>query len=294
MGCLELFSGVGRLSKALRELGLVTGPCVDILNGAEFDLTRRKTQLTILRWVREGRFWFVHLGTPCTVWSVARKGITNHRKARAKELLGVDMAIFSSEVIRECRRCRVAWSLENPATSRLFKFDPIACAFDSADTTSVQFDMCMHGATHKKPTRLWTSVPELARLARACCGGHKHEVLQGTERVWTASGYKWQSRTRAAGAYPPLLCSRWAQVLGALAPPLAHGASESFEQDLRYELKMLVPRRRAERPPHAASGPARMDVAEGTKRRAEAYLQQHKVFFGGGRTSRDALSAHQR
>ena len=137
----------------------------------------------VLRWEREGHFWFVHLGTLCTVWSIARKGITNHRKARAKELLGVDMAIFSPKVIQECRRCLVAWSLENPATSRLFKCDPIACAFDSADTIPVQFGMRMHGATHKKPTRLWTSVPELARLARACCGGHKHEVLQGTERV---------------------------------------------------------------------------------------------------------------
>ena len=84
------------------------------------------------------------------------------------------------------------------------------------------------------------------------------------------------------------------QVLGALAPPLAHGASELFEQDPRNKLDMLVPRRSAERASHAANGPAGMDIAVGAKQRAEAYLQQRKVLFGGGRTSRDALSAHPR
>eukprot|EP00972_Heterocapsa_arctica_P061383 9051682-Heterocapsa_arctica.AAC.1 len=152
----------------------------------------------------------------------------------------------------------------------------------------------MHGAPHKKPTRLWTSVPELAALARACCGGHKHEVLQGSERVMTASGYTWQSRTRAAGAYPTLLCSRWARVLASLAPSHGHGKSELLDQSLREELKMLVPRRAEETPAHAARQPAGGFSDTACERRAEAYLRMHSVQFGGGRTSRDGLSAHPR
>jgi hypothetical protein len=146
-------------------------------------------------------------------------------------------------------------------------------------------------APHKKPTRLWTSVPELAVLARACCGGHKHEVLQGSERIMTASGYKWQSRTKAAGAYPTLLCSRWARALAAIAPAHGHGKSEIFDQSLRDELKMLVPRRAEDPLGQAARQPA---VGSAFERRAEAYLRKHSVQFGGGRTSRDALAARPR
>ena len=80
----------------------------------------------VLEWLRSGRVCSVHLGTPCTIWSIARRGIKNFEKARAKEKLGVEFALFTVEVIRECSRCGILWTLENPASSKLFLFEPVA------------------------------------------------------------------------------------------------------------------------------------------------------------------------
>ena len=67
----------------------------EILRGAAFDLTRRTTQQLALGLIRSGWVAYVHLGTPCTVWSVARRGITNWVKARKKEEVSVALTLFS-------------------------------------------------------------------------------------------------------------------------------------------------------------------------------------------------------
>ncbi|CAK0833363.1 unnamed protein product, partial [Prorocentrum cordatum] len=53
-GFLELFSGEGGLSKAFEELGLSTYPCMDIKDGAHYDLLDPKVQNIILEDIRKG------------------------------------------------------------------------------------------------------------------------------------------------------------------------------------------------------------------------------------------------
>ena len=119
--CLELFSGKGALADSLRKCGLT---CVgfEILRGAEYDLTRKATQLAVLGMIRSGRVEYVHLGTPCTVWSIARRGIRNWQKAMQKEEVSIALTVFSVEVYRECCRCGVGVSIENPLSSKIWEF----------------------------------------------------------------------------------------------------------------------------------------------------------------------------
>ena len=63
LALLELFSGVGALSKAARQHGWEVKK-VDIVNGAEFDLTRTQLQESLLDMIRSRCFTWVHLGPP--------------------------------------------------------------------------------------------------------------------------------------------------------------------------------------------------------------------------------------
>jgi hypothetical protein len=99
---------------------------MDIKYGSISDVSRRSTQELVLSWIRSGRLWYIHFGTPCAIRPLARGGITDLCKARAKEHLGIELPLFIAEASRECSRCGVSWSLENPKTSCLFSFPPIA------------------------------------------------------------------------------------------------------------------------------------------------------------------------
>ncbi len=42
----------------------------------------------------------------------------------------MDLALLSVEVTRECSRCGVLWSLENPYSSKLFGFPPVSARME--------------------------------------------------------------------------------------------------------------------------------------------------------------------
>ena len=181
--------------------------------------------------------WYVHLGTPCCVWSRARHGIRDFRKARRKEAVGLAAALFSAKLIRMCLSHGVKFSLENPAGSRLWQFGPIASIFHCKSVLFVQWDMCAYKTPYKKTTGLLTNIPELIQLGHRCPRNHRHEHLVGTERVGVEGRKITRNRTSGAGAYPPGLCAAWAQVLRTVAPPEALGktgwtVSNCFLQDL--------------------------------------------------------------
>ena len=69
---LELFSGSGRLTSAFNMKGLRVCPPFDVKDGKWFDLCNVNIQQLILGWIRQGRIWYLHLGTPCTNFSIAK------------------------------------------------------------------------------------------------------------------------------------------------------------------------------------------------------------------------------
>ncbi|CAE8642006.1 unnamed protein product [Polarella glacialis] len=225
---LELFSGSGVLTTAFKQAGCNVLPACEILNGVQFDLTRHSTQEALLRLLRTGRIWYVHMGTPCTVWSRARHGLTNMARARAKETVGVELALFSVAVARLASSLNIWWSIENPRSSRLWNFHPVSELLQLPHTHWFHWDMCMYDSPNKKPTATMTNCPSLAGLARACQGGHKHMVLRGTERVRLLDGLTvTRNKTAGAGVYPVPLCRRWCSLATSLCPAGAFGDSSS-------------------------------------------------------------------
>ena len=142
------------------------------------------------------------------------------------------------------------WSLENPASSRLWLFEPIVRLRTLPDVIHVTWDMCQFKAPHKKPTTLLTNMADIASLGRRCTGGHVHETLQGTVRTCLADGrYAYRNRTSLAGAYTSALCDEWAQLVvhglrGAArgVPPL-HERTTFLERLRRAAMPRLVGQR---------------------------------------------------
>ena len=210
---LELFSGCGRLTGACSSLGLGVSVPFEIKNGSEFDLTDKRVQAVVLKWIRTRRVWFVHSGTVCTGFSVAA---TTQSDPRMRQL-SLECARFTLRVMRLCRKFGVYYSVENPASSALFKWKPFAAAMRWPCSVSFVYDNCRFGAAWLKPTRIVTNLPELAVLGVRCAGGHSHVPLRGQVRI----DGKWVWRTSLAGAYPPALCWRWGALLASVAPKAA-------------------------------------------------------------------------
>ena len=70
---LELFAGVGHVSKFLHKKGYAV-ITVDIIHGPEFDVLNKSVFNTIVGWIKSGAVAGVWLGTPCASWSRARHG----------------------------------------------------------------------------------------------------------------------------------------------------------------------------------------------------------------------------
>ncbi|CAK0826815.1 unnamed protein product [Prorocentrum cordatum] len=178
---LELFAGEAGLTWALRPRGLRVGPPCELLRGAKFDLTRKSTQNLIKSWIRAGLIWRIHLGTPCTAWSIARRGVVNLEKAHAKEAVAVELALFTAEVCTLASRCGALWSLENPASSGLWEFGPIVDLMGLPEVFKVTFHMCQYEVSHKKPTTILTNMLALRGLEESTAGEKSKDIYRREE-----------------------------------------------------------------------------------------------------------------
>ena len=279
---LELFSGSARLTKSMKGQNFRVLPDLEISKGQEFDLLNPHVQQVITSWMKQGRIWMIHLGTPCTVWSRARHNLKNWQKARDKEAKGVACAIFTAVVIRLALALGIKFTLENPQSSRLWKFGPIAQIFSDRRVYFYTFHMCAFGAPHKKGTSVLTNIEELYSLEKRCSGKHKHEQLRGTERVCVDGLVVTRKKTVGAGAYPPLLCSEFAQACRRIAPASALGKTSwhvcnQFLLDLWDAVDTAAGKSSALLPKH--------DQQHGKEENpnvifAKQYVKTHPVIFG--------------
>ena len=196
----EIFSGEGSLTNMFQKLGYLCLTPIDVLHGKKYDLTGRSTQMAILRALKWKNVKYLHLGTPCTVFSIARHGITNTARARERERIGCELAFFTAELCRTATSLGIKWSIENPTTSRLWEFPAIR---DLQCLPGVQFVntvMCHFGAPYKKPTSLMTNILKLRGL-EAICEHRRHEVvLKGTVQHRDDQGrVSYVNRSKLAG-----------------------------------------------------------------------------------------------
>ena len=229
---LELFSGRGRLVGACAEKGLRIGPAFEIRDGRWFDLCDRKVLAIVRRWIKTGRIWYIHLGTPCSGFSVAcssKRGKSRHHSERC--------AAVTLQIVKLCRRHGVYWSVENPASSKLFAWQPFMAEGAKQSATYTVYDNCRYGTPWLKPTALCGTLPGMWQLGLRCNCCSRHVVLQGKVCCRVSRRQVWL--TSLAAAYPPKLCRSWADVVLAAAPPSARRRpddpilSSHWEADLR-------------------------------------------------------------
>ena len=194
---IEMFAGCARLTGACREFGIRCAAPIELLRGEWCDCTRRDVQQTILGWLMSGRVGVCWLGTPCKFWSIAKQNKSGNGSDVSRAL-----ADFTVRIVDTCRRYKVSFILENPATSKLFSYPPLARALSRAGAEPVVFDMCRFGTSYLKPIRLVGTLPGLSTLGLRCNCTLPHEQLQGLVRLQGVTVWK----TSLAGRYPPRLC----------------------------------------------------------------------------------------
>ena len=91
----------------------------------------------------------MHLAPPCTSWSQARP--PGSPEAPTVQL-GLGCVDFSIKVLRACRLVGVTVSLENPASSRIWKHPGLARELGLSQCIPYYYDTCRYGAPYKKPT----------------------------------------------------------------------------------------------------------------------------------------------
>lgn len=111
---LELFAGCGILTESVRARGVLCLPAFDIADGPMGDLTRPGIRAKILGWIRGARAGVVWVATPCSAFSVARKGVRNLPRALQKDEQAASHAWFIAELVSVCLQNDVPFVIEIP------------------------------------------------------------------------------------------------------------------------------------------------------------------------------------
>lgn len=225
--CLEVFAGKGRLSKSLVKAGCNILSPIDIQMEEFMDLTNPQVQDVVRKLIILRRIDY-------TVFSRARRNISNIKKARKKELIGCELATFTAEMCALAMQYNIFWTIENPRSSRIGEFPDIAALQSFPDVIVVNFEKCRYGQRFKKPTTILTNLSGLKSLERSCCHRRHDEILCG--RVKVQDG--WKNRTELAGAYPSELCTTWSEIVvdaivGKRAKKQRGSVNSSILKDLR-------------------------------------------------------------
>ncbi|CAK0801704.1 unnamed protein product, partial [Prorocentrum cordatum] len=237
-GVLEIFGGSCRFSGACAAAGLRILCPVDVSAGPHFNVLCIAVQQKILHWISHGYVCHVHIATPCARWSVANTtGAPDSEGSRA----GLGCADFTVRVLRMCHRCGVSVSLENPRSSRLLKYPPLANIFEKLGCVSFEYHCCRYGAPYLKPTVFVTNVPSLSVIERACVCTVPHERLEGKVKIPDETGkLVWKWKTSLAGAYPPGLCRVAARGLKEALGPGALRRDGEPALDPRWERELAA------------------------------------------------------
>ena len=227
---LELFDGTGRVGAAWRRSGIpVVG--FDVKRGAEFDLTNPGVLKVILDWINCKRVVAVHIATPCSSFSRARRapswskmprklrddarplgiqGLSAADAAVAK--LGNTLSRRSAAIVQACIKMSVPGCEENPKNSYLWQVHGRPARARVLAVQSRVFDQCSFGALCRKSTRMdfWHVTPPLS--FSACCRGrlcsftsNKHLRLSGLSNGTFVTAH--------AAAYPEKLARAFAKTL---------------------------------------------------------------------------------
>lgn len=183
---VEICRGVGSVSKAATELGLVVAPPLDLSASKHFDMTDLRLLEWILCMVAEGRFRSFLVEPPCTSFSpAAYPCVRSYKEPRGfcrdhpKVMHGNCLAFRSLILMRAGRRHRRPCGLEQPRRSKMAWLDEWRSLVDSGDFCEAVLAACQFGSPHQKEFRFLLLLIAVAEVERHCTRDHAHVKIQG-------------------------------------------------------------------------------------------------------------------
>ena len=216
----EIFSGTAGLSKAFAEAGWSCAPPLDIMFDQSYNLMDPAFVCIVMGLVLEKRFRLVHLGPPCSSFSMAVNrfpahamrsrdcpdGFANLTAVQSdKVALGNSLAKVAIFIASAQLQVGMHFCLEQPESSLMWMFTPMADFIAARNLFIFTFHACAFGAPWKKPTSILTSMIELSAIQRMCSCRRPHQVLAGK----SPDGRNW---TAVASPYWPELTHVWAKL----------------------------------------------------------------------------------
>ena len=206
---LEIFAGSGRVCRMLRKQGHAA-LALEIRHGLKVNVLSKRVLRFLLRRIRSGAVAGIWMGTPCSSFSLARRGrggspggplrligkyILGHPKAlrrpkdRKKIKLGNKCASYSARYAKAAHNAGIPWGLENPSGSRIWHHPAIANLGAMGSVERRVSHMCAYGCPWKKPTAVLCGHCRGAGLQKQCHGCQKHVILQGANKTALAQVY---------------------------------------------------------------------------------------------------------
>lgn len=229
---LEIFSGTGKLAKAVCRYTGWSGGLVDILHGVEYDLRSPKVQNHIIGMIRGGTVLGVHLGLECKSFSRARDrrpgppplrsdsqpmGLPNLREADERKVKDGNFFLrFTCRVCRLCHRLQIPFTVENPGRSRLWICPPMLQVMRFRRVHSVDVDYCYFGTRWKKRTKFLYFGLDLSEWCQFQCKQSKRGICAFTGLPhFPLMGTNDQGvfLTKVAEPYPQRLCNAHARAM---------------------------------------------------------------------------------
>ena len=228
---LEIFSGCGRLGRAIhRKCGW---PVLlwDINFGAMYDLLDSSNQNKIIHWIMSGEVRAGHLGTPCHSFFRARDrpggpprlrsdqqplGLPDLRPGdQLKVTQGNRLMRFSCRVLLLALQLHISFTLENPRNSRLWLCPGVQNIMRRRAIDTVDITFCAFGTAWRKPTKFLGIHLDLSLLRPYSCVGTKRGICAHTgcphiPLMGQHPSGMWM--TKVAEPYPLVLCRKLAQI----------------------------------------------------------------------------------
>ena len=215
----ELFAGCAILTTSFEQRGWMCAPPIDILINADFNLLNVVFLAVIVGILLEGRIALLHVGPPCSSFSMAVNrflrwrmrsvqfpgGLPNllpHQQEKVR--VGNALADVAVVVCKAQQRAGGAWQWEQPATSLQLLYDPVAVFFAQFAVAWAYACVCAWGAPWRKETVVIANRHNVEGVHKGCPSTpHTHIKLEGQApdgRSWTA----------VAGPYWPAFARDWA------------------------------------------------------------------------------------
>ena len=228
---IEIFSGTGGLTAAVRRMGLAQSIGIDAHVTKQvkspvirINLAEETGQTLLWRILQNDNIAAVHMGPPCGTSSRAR-GIKHKRRYNPPPLRSTAhpdglctltgtslekvrtanrLYLLCSQVMEWATANGIIASIENPLRSHAWATSYMQKHLYGLQLYSVEFHHCMYGARRKR-TKVLCNHHCLAPPGLECDGNHPHDA-------WgvTSSG-SWATATEVE--YPHQLCQAWAQCL---------------------------------------------------------------------------------